>query len=349
MSNVAPNQSPSGSPVLAGQAGQSVPPPLDPLQELAQLRAQVQHMWQQQQAAQASPPSARAPSLPRPRQPSSFRGEMGFAVDGWLSEQQQQFVYYGAALAQDIDRIRFASSYLEGNALRWWQDENQQRPINDWATFVARLLARFRPVQATLISRQRLDKLKHLEKQHVNQYANAFQTILTPITDMSDADQVHKFVTGLQPDIRRRVFERLPATLKDAIDAAVSIEAVGNYGRSAVNIPSSSYRSAGYGQASSSSAPMEVNHVDASEPAEEEKYSAPTHAADPAQARIEALEHRLHALLSKGGAGPNRKKSDRVPGLQRGDIEKLMAEGRCFRCKQHGHMKSECTMKPSNF
>jgi hypothetical protein len=63
-------------------------------------------------------------------------------------------------------------------------------------------------------------------------------------------------------------------------------------------------------------------------------------------AKVEALvQHRLAALMQKG-AGDTR--NDRVPGLKASDIEKLRAEGRCFRCKQKGHSKRECPNgKPS--
>jgi len=64
-------------------------------------------------------------------------------------------------------------------------------------------------------------------------------------------------------------------------------------------------------------------------------------------AKMEAMvQHRVAALLGQakefprafgaGGAG------DRVPGLKASDIERLRAEGRCFRCKQKGHSKRDC-------
>ena len=68
-------------------------------------------------------------------------------------------------------------------------------------------------------------------------------------------------------------------------------------------------------------------------------------------AKVEAMvEHRLAALLQnaqRGGSNaPGQRAADRVPGLKATDLEKLRSEGRCFRCKQKGHMKRECP-KPS--
>ena len=67
-----------------------------------------------------------------------------------------------------------------------------------------------------------------------------------------------------------------------------------------------------------------------------------TSSSDPLQlllAKMEALEAKINAVPSR----PASRAPDRVPGrLYHDDIERLKSEGRCFRCKQKGHMKSEC-------
>ena len=62
-------------------------------------------------------------------------------------------------------------------------------------------------------------------------------------------------------------------------------------------------------------------------------------------AKMEAMvQHRVAALLQ--GKEYPRGGGDRVPGLKASDIEKLRSEGRCFRCKQKGHSKRDCTKEP---
>ena len=56
---------------------------------------------------------------------------------------------------------------------------------------------------------------------------------------MGDADQVHHFVNGLLGPIAFKVWEKHPTTLVQAIDAAVSVEAMHNYGRAAAPFPGS--------------------------------------------------------------------------------------------------------------
>lgn len=329
---------------------------------IGQLQAQIMQLYQTQQqqlaAAAQQPPRAASsvsPSqLPRIGNPSTFKGEMGFQVDDWLGELQQQFAYYGAQFSDDANRIRFAVAYLRGSALQWWDKSDQE--TESWAAFVGALHKRFRPVQAPMLARQRLDRLRQRAGQSVNQYANSFQTTLTPITDMSAADQVHHFINGLLPAIAAKVWERHPTELKAAIDIAVSIEAMSNFGRAAAAAPSSFSR-AHASAASSGSAPMDINHV-SNDPEDAETASHGALVELPVgsdamlqalltkmDARMEAMEHRVLALAggSQGSSSSSapRRSDNRVQGLKPGEIDQLVREKRCFRCKGTGHFKND--------
>ncbi len=245
--------------------------------------------------------------------------------------------------------------------------------INTWQLFVERLHSRFRPIQASMIARQRLDKLRQRPGQQVNVYVNLFQTILTPITDMGEADQVHHFVNGLLGNIASKVWERHPTTLKLAIDYAVSVEAMGNYGRAAMSSGSvGSYHSSNprqlgnasqsYSQASTS-VPMDINHVrnDYSDVNDSESElvdlaavnfksaSSPSSAVDVMQAmmaKMESMENRINSMhQSSNQVNRNKSNNVRVAGLTPTDISDLRAQGKCFRCKQVGHMKNQCPQK----
>lgn len=320
---------------------------------MQQMYAQMQQQAQQLQAAvtHASSSSApRAPELPKIRQPSSFNGAMGFAVDDWLSELQQQFAYYGPRFPDDTAKIRFAVAYLTGAAMHWWEHEAS---VATWQEFVTRLHGRFRPVHAAMLARQRLGKLRQRAGQSVNQYVGVFQNTLTPIRDMGDTDQVHHFINGLIPPIAAKVWEKHPVNLVQAIDAAVSVEAMHNFGRAALPF---GQRPAGV---SSTSVPnpdaMDVNNVEVDGGAEElSTATAPDQAStDAVLAKLAAMDLRLNALMSGGSSSHNkvnrgRFSRDLIAGLDPGTIKKLQAEGKCFRCKIKGHMKNECPDKPKN-
>jgi hypothetical protein len=344
---------------------------VDPFAEIAALRAQVQqlvaHAQQQhaqQQAAAVPAPVALGGSLGlKIRNPSMFKGEMGFVVDDWIHEMGQQFLFYGAnKFPTDDHKIRFALAYLTGPAIHWWNNEPKKEEIATWAAFVARLHARFRPVQAAMIARQRLDMLKQRPGQSVNSYANAFQSTLTPIADMSNADQVHHFVNGLVGPIAGKVWEKyLTLTdLRAAIDAAVSVEAMGNYGRGASSSNSAFKGRAPYAPRSASEqTAMDLSNVDLGGDPEDDSPEAsgavPRPSAGPTGSdallasmlsQMQLLQHQVSALA--GGRPSDSRSRDRLPdsSFKPGEIAELMKEGRCFRCKQKGHMKSECPKKP---
>jgi hypothetical protein len=234
-------------------------------------------------------------------------------------------------------------------------------------------------VKAELIARQRLDQLRQRQGQGANQYANMFQTTLNPITDMSPADQVHKFTKGLLPHLAAKVFEKAPVDLKTAIEWAVRLEANGIYGRSAALPPYAYGRGPGNHSSAANSASSSIstngdamdeslNNIGmdgveqdgSSSSASTTSAGSESVSADQVQSmfsKFEAmLDQRLNSLtqqkntrfVAKGNSGAGGRNRDRVPGLTPADVVRLRAENRCFKCKKVGHMKSECTNPVNN-
>lgn len=336
-----------------GSSSSSSPTPTAEQAQMLQMQAQIQQMYRQmqaqqqqlQQAASIAVASPRPVELPKIRQPSSFSGTMGFAVDDWISELQQQFAYYGARFPDDAAKIRFAVAYFTGAAMHWWE---HQPAVHSWSEFVSRLHGRYRPVHSAMLARQRLGKLRQRVGQSVNQYVSYFQNTLTPIDDMGDADQVHHFVNGLLGPIAAKVWEKHPTNLVEAIDAAVSVEAMSNYGRAAA--PSS-----GASGSNSGAAPMDLNNIEAENESEVDPMMLMLREVVAAN---KAMEMRLNALSAapRGGQRGQRGKpnhgsrpaGDRIDGLTPELIQELRTAGKCFRCKETGHMKNECPKKPKN-
>ena len=323
------------------------------------LGAVMQQQYAHHQSSSSAAPhqSQSAPRLPKIRPPSTYSGASGFAVDDWISEMAQQFSYYGAQFPDDIARIKYSVACLSGPALKWWEHvPDEQRP-NSWEEFVALLRARYRPVQAAMLARQRLGKLRMGPNHAVNAYSSAFQTTLTPIVDMGDADQVHHYVNGLQPHLAGKVWERHPKSLREAIDFAVSAEAMGNFGRAAMPQRQqggySNYGRQHNGTSSSSSSssnvPMDINSVESF--LQEESEQSPPPAIDAmaaALAKMEAMQQTINSLQQGGGSNFRRNDGGRIAGLKPGDITALRAAGKCFRCKKEGHMKNECPQRPKS-
>jgi hypothetical protein len=192
------------------------------VQQLEAEKAKSQHVAQFQQHVVASTSRVNVPNVP------SFKGEVGFTVDVWLRRLIKHFEFYGVASFPDAaSRIKYAIMFLDGPATDWWDNlpADDKLRIVTWDAFVESLHARFRPLQASLVARHRLSGLKQTHS--VAAYATLFQKELTPISDMSDADQIHYFRSGLKSFIGQRVLEKTPKTLHEAIDIAILADAYG--------------------------------------------------------------------------------------------------------------------------
>ena len=169
-------------------------------------------------AARVAVSKAKLPTIP------SFKGEVGFNVDNWLRHLKRHFEYFAGtgSFPDDASRIAYAVMYLDGSAMDWWESEPSKEGITTWEIFVERLHTRYRPMQAAVVARTRLMSLKQTKT--VSAYAHLFQRELTPISDMSVADQIFFFRNGLKKEISQRVLEKDPKTLHEAMEMAVMFD-----------------------------------------------------------------------------------------------------------------------------
>ena len=293
---------------------------------------------------------------PKGPTPPEFHGTKtgGYEIDSWVRDMRVQFTFYGARVfPDDAAKVRHAAMFLKGRAAEWWDAEDKSSGVeSSWERFVERLRERYRPMQAAVVARERLRRLKQTGS--VSAYADVFQKELTPIKDMSASDQIFNFVTGLSSvAVANKVREKEPKSLHEAMDIAVRAEvflAAGRFGQGPVGFGN---RGAAASQSTAASVPMDVNALGQ----EEEEFDSfdagdadgsrqqPADADLPPAllAKMEAMvQHRVAALLGQGKEYPRGGGGDRVPGLKASDIERLRAEGRCFRCKQKGHSKRDC-------
>ena len=293
---------------------------------------------------------------PKGPTPPEFHGTKtgGYEIDAWVRDMRVQFNFYGARVfPDDAAKVRHAAMFLKGRAAEWWDAEDKSSGVeSSWDRFVERLRERYRPMQAAVVARERLRRLKQTGT--VSAYADLFQKELTPIMDMSTSDQIFNFVTGLSSvAVANKVREKEPKSLHEAMDTAVRAEVFLSAGRFGIGHTGQfGGRSGPSSQAAASSAPMDLNAMDHEDSADSydveaphEKFSRQAAEVDLSPsllAKMEAMvQHRVAALLQSKEYS-SRGSGDRVPGLKASDIDKLRAEGRCFRCKQKGHSKRDC-------
>jgi hypothetical protein len=316
--------------------------------------------------ASSSGGSSGSHGYPKGPTPPEFHGTKtgGYEIDSWVRDMRVQFTFYGARVfPDDAAKVRHAAMFLKGRAAEWWDAEDKASGVeSSWERFVERLRERYRPMQAAVVARERLRRLKQTGS--VSAYADVFQKELTPIQDMSSSDQIFNFVTGLSSvAVANKVREKEPKSLHEAMDIAVRAEVFLAAGRSGYSHPGhgqfGNRSGAGSSQATAATVPMDLNALgqademfDAGSASDggglEDHFQQQHTGADLSAALLAKMEakmetmvqHRVAALLQ--GKEYPRGAGDRVPGLKASDIERLRAEGRCFRCKQKGHSKRDC-------
>ena len=332
--------------------------------------------------AVVSSSSSQRPKAPPMSLFNGLMGTNGFAIDQWLRELNKQFAHYGPShFPDDHSKIKFAATWLTGAALDWWENEERDYGAthngaslmsNSYDYFVERVRDRYRPQLPAELARQRLKTL--VQKGRVETYCNAYLTLVAHVPDRSEEDKIFDFRNGLDRALAFKVAEKQPKTLQEAMEIAIQAEpyvtprsgalnfgnagnranfsnpprsnpgAATNFGSAPMDLNALALLDLVHGQAEEAAAGTSPSSVEPSNSGVINNINAsPTNTMQLLMAKLENMEHRLLAMNQSRPQSSNRSgKRDFVPGLTTDDIASLMKEGRCFRCKQKGHMKSAC-------
>lgn len=301
--------------------------------------------------------------------PPPFKGEVGFMVDQWLRHLTRMYDFKAEDFPTTKSRILYAVMFFQGAAMDWWDKipTVEKDTIVTWEKFVEVLHSRFRPMQAAMLARARLANLKQTGA--VPAYVNLFLRELTPITDMSMADQIFNFRAGLKPNIAQKVLEKLPKTLHEAMDIAVLADAHTNKmsvpqysynSRSSTNSGSSASRTS-----ASSSNDMDLSNVNydiqddyvKSPVFHEEDGSSSSSSISSVNNEVMKEFHRMKSELKKyqaqaeisaisssssSSTGSNR--SNRVQ-VSKEEFDYCFANRLCLKCKKPNHRAADCRSK----
>ena len=302
--------------------------------------------------------------------PSFFTGKSGAAVDDWLHALDKQFVYYPDFFREDASKIAHALQYMTSEVTLWWKATVADLllsggNIDTWDQFIAVLRTRYQPVAVATAARSKLDRCQQTSS--VAAYSAYFQACMVYISDMSAADQVHRYLAGLKDAIRAKVGPLHPKSLSEAINRAVEFEAYQ---------PSHSFgASSGRGpvhyrhqpSALSDTSAMDLNALSGAGDMDdgEDGFAMPRFHEQPsdreeqllAQVRELQSQQRMQQQVmamfgdrSTSSATKKRtfgegfpSKSNHVSGVSKLDYERCRTEGRCLKCKQKTpHIAREC-------
>lgn len=284
------------------------------------MQAMEQALLEQQQwrATQEAPPAAEASAAKSgsrvwPPKPERYNGSIGNA-EQWLFEVEQ---YFDCCGLPDTQRVSFAGALLTGNAAIWWRSvcQEAQDPITSWAAFKADLIYNFKHLDPVKVARDRLRSLS--QRTSVNAYFADFSRAVFQIPGITEEEKMDRFMAGLKPSLQREILLREPATFAELTKMASKLDTLLYSIDRRSFVPSGAARGhmragrpPGFRQGASGATPMELGAI--------------------------------HPGASTSGAAYPRNQ------LSNAERDKLRREGRCFYCRELGHVADRCPSKAGN-
>ena len=102
-------------------------------------------------------------------------------------------------------RVGTASTYLKGEALRFWHFRRQQldkQALTDIEVFQRALIERFDSTNDPIAARYKLDKLQQGDNA-MRVHIQTFDTLCSYVPDMAEGEKIHRFLTTVRPDCSR--------------------------------------------------------------------------------------------------------------------------------------------------
>lgn len=164
----------------------------------------------------------------KPKQPESYGGKRDYlSVSTWIFKMEQYFHLVGmfkpGMLATDASRIMFASTFLVESAAIWWFTLAQTNTTPDtWTKFCDAIRSEFVPADYLRCGRDRLRKLKQTKS--VSRYLAEFRNIILTLSDITEGEQLDKFVQGLKQEIRLEVLKSTASTFEEVSRIALRID-----------------------------------------------------------------------------------------------------------------------------
>lgn len=208
-----------------------------------------------------------------------------------------------SSLTLDIERITVASGYLRGAALTWWRQANREGNPNRPTTWLAFCNGLISTFRPLNPSEIARDLLARLKQTtSVRQYASAMRDAALEIPGISDDELKDRFIRGLKPATQGEVRLREPGSFEQAVKIADRYDALRYSFKRPNVIPGPPFHNG------SSNGPS-------------------------------AME--LGAALDASPSSHTPRHQQR-PKLTFQLRQQLIKEGKCFFCRQPGHMAMNC-------
>lgn len=149
----------------------------------------------------------------------------GHDVLGWLNRAERYFRINRLTEREGLEAIELC---LEGEALTWYEWEENEQPFMTWREFRERLLERFQGTPGE----QLLEQFLCIEQSTtVREYRKVFEALASRVQGVSDETKESTFIKGLKPDIKATLRLWEPRGLRDVMRLAQRIEDTNLVGR----------------------------------------------------------------------------------------------------------------------
>lgn len=151
--------------------------------------------------------------------PEKFSGKY---ARSWLQSLENIFSNVNETTSEE-KKIKYAVSFMTGQALEWWEliNINDEINIDSFNIFKKLLLEYFEPANKELNARRILSSIKQMGKLYsVTNYNREFTKWLLQVPTMSLEEQIFLYSKGLKQNIRIELERAEPNNLQEAMNIA---------------------------------------------------------------------------------------------------------------------------------
>lgn len=211
------------------------------LSENAQLRQAFQQAQTRQEAGPSAPPPAAAEPAPVSKRPlveklnnvPKFSGERKEKLESWWFQVTQYLKSFDSY--PEAEKLLFAGGALTDGAAEWWRLQCTASPpkITTLKQLITGLRKQYTPVAAHILARQALSKAVQRPKDSVDQYTRYMRDLFSKIPNISEDEQIERYMKGLKNELYEKVFEKWreneDVDLDEVVQYASDREAMLNY------------------------------------------------------------------------------------------------------------------------